>query len=238
MITVNNISKTYYPKGGVPVPALTDLSLHVERGEFVAITGVSGSGKSTLLHVIGGMDKIDKGEILVDNEDITKYSSRKLAHYRNEKIGFVLQDFGLIPYRTVLENVAVPLYIHQKKPGGVTGQVYDILQDMGISELRKRRVSQLSGGQKQRVAIARAVVNSPDILLADEPTGALDSKTKKEIMDVFLELNKKGTTLIMVTHDPEISAFADRVLRIQDGKIVDGDRIEKEAGNVHEEPKN
>lgn len=234
MITINHISKTYHPKGGAPVPALQDLSLHVDKGEFVAITGVSGSGKSTLLHVIGGMDKIDEGEILVDNEDITKYSSKKLARYRNEKIGFVLQDFGLIPYRTVLENVSVPLYIHQKKPGNITGQAIDILKEMGISDLRKRRVSQLSGGQKQRVAIARAMINSPEILLADEPTGALDTKTKKEIMDVFMDLNKKGTTLIMVTHDPEVSGFAHRVVKISDGKIEDSSSIGKDE--KHEDP--
>ena len=219
MITINHISKTYHPKGSAPVPALCDLSLHIDKGEFIAITGVSGSGKSTLLHALGGMDTIDEGEILVDNEDITKYSSRKLARYRNEKIGFVLQDFGLIPYRTVLENVSIPLYIHQKNPGSITAQVIDKLKEMGIPELRQRRVSQLSGGQKQRVAIARAMINSPEILLADEPTGALDTKTKKEIMDVFMDLNKKGTTLIMVTHDPEISAFAHRVVKISDGKI-------------------
>ena len=222
MIQIENISKLYRPKGGMPIQALDNLSLQVKKGEFLIITGVSGSGKSTLLHVLGGMDTVDNGSIKVCGEEITSYSRKKLAQYRNSRIGFVLQDFGLIHYRTVKENVSVPLYIHQKNKGSITQQTDAMLERMGILDLRARLVFQLSGGQKQRVAIARAMINEPDIILADEPTGSLDTKTKKEILDVFADLHKTGTTIVMVTHDNEISTYADRVVKINDGKIIEG----------------
>lgn len=224
VIQIEHISKQYRPKKSLPVQALDDLSLHVEKGEFVAVTGVSGSGKSTLLHVLGGMDTVDSGSIKVCGEEITSYTRKQLAQYRNARVGFVLQDFGLIPYRSAIENVTVPLYIHQKNKGKIPQQAETMLEKMGILDLRDRYVYSLSGGQKQRVAIARAMINDPDIILADEPTGALDSKTKTEIMDLFVDLHKNGTTILMVTHDNEISAYADRVLKISDGKIISDEK--------------
>ncbi len=229
IIEIEKVSKAYHPSRKNRVQALADTSLTVEKGEFLAIQGVSGSGKSTLLHIIGGVDRADEGRVSVAGLNLATLSSSKLARYRNETVGFVLQDFGLIPYRTVVENVEVPLLIHQKVRGSVRKQVRDVLTKLHIEKLGNRKVSQLSGGQKQRVAIARAMVNSPEILLADEPTGALDSKTKMEIMEVFREINSRGTTIVMVTHDDAIAKQCDRIVHIVDGYIVDAAKERQEA---------
>lgn len=229
IIEIEKVSKAYHPSRKNRVQALADTSLTVEKGEFLAIQGVSGSGKSTLLHIIGGVDRADEGKVIVAGRALDTLSSSKLARYRNETVGFVLQDFGLIPYRTVAENVEVPLLIHQKVRGSVRKQVRDVLTKLHIEKLGNRKVSQLSGGQKQRVAIARAMVNSPEILLADEPTGALDSKTKMEIMEVFREINSRGTTIVMVTHDDAIAKQCDRIVHIVDGYIVDAGKERQEA---------
>ena len=229
IIEIEKVSKAYHPSRKNRVQALSDTSLTVEKGEFLAIQGVSGSGKSTLLHIIGGVDRADEGRVSVAGLNLATLSSSKLARYRNETVGFVLQDFGLIPYRTVVENVEVPLLIHQKVRGSVRKQVRDVLSKLHIDKLGNRKISQLSGGQKQRVAIARAMVNSPEILLADEPTGALDSKTKKEIMEVFREINSGGTTIVMVTHDDAIAKQCDRIVHIVDGYIIDADKERQEA---------
>ena len=229
IIEIEKVSKAYHPSRKNRVQALSDTSLTIEKGEFLAIQGVSGSGKSTLLHIIGGVDRADEGRVSVAGLDLATLSSSKLARYRNETVGFVLQDFGLIPYRTVVENVEVPLLIHQKVRGSVRKQVRDVLSKLHIDKLGNRKISQLSGGQKQRVAIARAMVNSPEILLADEPTGALDSKTKKEIMEVFREINSGGTTIVMVTHDDAIAKQCDRIVHIVDGYIIDADKERQEA---------
>ena len=221
IIEIKNLSKSYYPGKKNCVRALREISLEVRSGEFLTIQGVSGSGKSTLLHIIGALDDADSGTAIVDGQDLSKLSSVKRARFRNETIGFVLQDFGLIPYRTVMDNVAVPLLIHQKVKGKVNSIVNEVLEKLHILDLKDRRITELSGGQKQRVAIARALVNQPTIILADEPTGALDSETKKEIMGVFKEISADGRTIVMVTHDDEIAKMADRRVHICDGRITE-----------------
>ena len=167
IIEIKNLSKSYYPCKKNCVRALREISLEVRSGEFLTIQGVSGSGKSTLLHIIGALDDADSGTAIVDGQDLSKLSSVKRARFRNETIGFVLQDFGLIPYRTVMDNVAVPLLIHQKVKGKVNSIVNEVLEKLHILDLKDRRITELSGGQKQRVAIARALVNQPTIILAD-----------------------------------------------------------------------
>ena len=223
-ICVRNIYKTYKPSKEVQIRALRDLSLEVARGELLAINGVSGSGKSTLLHIIGGLDKADSGEVTVDGKLVSSFSGRRLARYRNSTIGFVLQDFGLIPYRTVYENICVPLYISDEK-GISMRKVIDAQQEaLGIPELRNRKVNGLSGGQRQRVAIARALVHNPSVILADEPTGALDSETKGDVMKLLSGMREQGRTVVIVTHDPGISLYADRTISIADGHIAEGGR--------------
>jgi len=221
VIAVNDLKKTYRPPHQAPVEALRGVTLHVEAGEMIAITGVSGSGKSTLLHIIGLLDQQTDGRVSLLDTDPSKLSDSKRAKLRNREIGFVLQDFALIPYWTAFRNVEVPLIFAGKKRKERRERIEKLLQEFGISELAKRRVSQMSGGQRQRVAIARALANNPPLLLADEPTGALDSRTKEEIMEIFRELHGQGKTILIVTHDPQIAAMADRILTIRDGEIVD-----------------
>lgn len=221
-ISLTNISRTYCPSKEVKIHAINDLSLDVKNGEMLAIKGVSGSGKSTLMHIVGGLDRADCGEVIVNNCNLGIFGNRQLAQFRNSSIGFVLQDFGLIPYRTVYENVCVPLYF-AKSNGSSTRKIVDEkLKAVGIEDLANRKVSQLSGGQRQRVAIARALVNNPPIILADEPTGSLDSHTKTEIMLLLSEMRNQGRTVLVVTHDPEVSQYADRTITIYDGQIVGG----------------
>ncbi len=224
LLSIKNVYKSYKIKNAEPVRAIDGLSLEVKKGEFLAVCGVSGSGKSTLLHLISGVLKPDSGEITVTEEDGSSFnlenmSARKAASYRNRYIGYVLQDFGLIPYRSVKENIAVPLYINGDPSGKINKKVDEIMDAVGIADLKKRKITELSGGQKQRVAIARALINSPQIILADEPTGALDSETKKGIIDLFRILTNSGKTVIMVTHDTEAASLCDRTVRIKDGKI-------------------
>lgn len=226
ILRLKNLYKEYKLRGEVPVVAVNNITLEIEQGEFIAICGVSGSGKSTLLHLISGVLEADSGEIeILDDEgkylSISKMNSKKLAEYRNRFIGYVLQDFGLIPYRSVKENVAVPLYIKGERSSSISHKVDEALDNVGVLNLKNRPVTKLSGGQKQRVAIARAIVNNPRIILADEPTGALDSSTKEGIVSLFKEMTNKGKTVIMVTHDTEIADKCDRVIHIRDGKIVE-----------------
>lgn len=223
-ISVRNLNKTYKPSKEVQIRALRDLSLEVGRGEMLAINGVSGSGKSTLLHIIGGLDKADSGEVTVEGKLISSFSGRQLARYRNATIGFVLQDFGLIPYRTVYENICVPLYFSEGKGISMRKMIDGQLEALGIPELRNRKVNGLSGGQRQRVAIARALVLNPSVILADEPTGALDSATKGDVMNLLAGIREQGRTVVIVTHDPGISRYADRTISIADGHIAEGGR--------------
>lgn len=219
-LSTKNITKIYRQKGQTPVEALHGVSLEVKQGEMIAIMGVSGSGKSTLLHILGFLDKATEGELLFGGRNISKVSDQQLAKIRNRDVGFVMQDFALIPYRTAYENVEIPMIFARKKLKERKLRIAKLFTDLGISELSNRRVSQMSGGQKQRVAIARAIVNDPSLILADEPTGALDSHTKQEIMAILLQIHRDGKTIIIVTHDPEVAVLADRRIHIVDGLLT------------------
>ncbi len=221
MIKIDNLTKTYNYKKANAFTALTDVSLTVEDCEMLAIIGKSGAGKSTLLHVIGCIDTFEKGEYTIDDISVHKLSDRRLAKIRNEKVGIVMQDFALVEEYTVLENVKIPLYFARKKKGSSNKLALDALEKVGMKELAKKPVNKLSGGQKQRVAIARAIVNNPSFILADEPTGALDTKTSAEIMALFKSLNDEGKTVIIITHDPTIAGSCQRQIEISDGKIIE-----------------
>lgn len=222
MIEISLINKIYDSGKENSYQALRDVSLSIKKGEFVGIIGKSGAGKSTLMHILGLIDSPTSGTYIFDGVDVSKLSDSKRAKLRNEKIGIVLQDFALMEKSSVYENVSIPLIIGRKIQKSVeqNKRINDILDEMGMLEFANKRVSKLSGGQKQRVAIARAMVNNPKVILADEPTGALDEKTSREIMGVFEELNKKGTTVIIITHDMEVAKMCDRVVEIRDGKLV------------------
>jgi len=223
-LVVNNITKTYRPKGQTPVEALRGISLEIKKGEMIAIMGVSGSGKSTLLHILGFLDKATNGKLFFKTKIDKSISDRDLAKLRNQSVGFVLQDFALIPYRTAYENIEIPMIFAKKTRRERRLRIVQLLNDLGIPELSDRRVSQMSGGEKQRVAIARAMANDPELLLADEPTGALDSQTKKEIMGILQTIHKSGKTIIIVTHDSEVACLADRKIHIIDGLLMDEDQ--------------
>lgn len=220
MIKIENLSKTYDKGKNNAVKALTNISLHIKKGDLTAIIGRSGSGKTTLLNVIGCIDNFESGVYVLDGMDVSKYSDNKLAKLRNKKIGFVMQNFALINEDTALENVMLPFYFNSKiSLKSAKKLALSALKKMGIGELANKPISKLSGGQKQRVAIARAIVNNPSIILADEPTGALDSKTSQEIIEVFRKLNSQGATIIIVTHDMDVAKQCERIIEIQDGKI-------------------
>jgi len=218
LIELINISK-FYKSEGERVAALNGLDLSIEGGEFIAVMGPSGSGKSTFLNILGGLSHPSEGELRVDGIDIYQLKREKLADYRREYIGFVFQSFHLIPYLTVLENVMLPLVIIPSRNGHQKEQATGALHRVGLAEKARRLPNQLSGGEQERVAIARALVNSPPIILADEPTGNLDSATGKEIMSLLEDLNSEGQTIIMVTHNPENARFANRIIRLQDGCV-------------------
>ena len=203
------------------VTALNGVSVSIGQGEFVSIMGTSGSGKSTLLNLIGGLDRFDSGRIMVDELDIASLDENQLATYRREKIGFVFQSYNLIPTLTALQNVELPLVFSGIPKRDRLLRAEDILRTVGLDERIGHRPTEMSGGEQQRVAIARALINSPSIILGDEPTGNLDSKTGEEIMNLLTWLNKNGgLTVVMVTHDPEKARYADRVIQIKDGRIV------------------
>lgn len=217
-IEIKNLFKTY-KNGDEYTEVLTDVSMTIDDGEMVAITGPSGSGKSTLMNIIGCLDRPTKGSYLLAGQDAGKLSDKKLAAIRNEHIGFVFQSFNLLPQYTTLENVELAMLYANASPGAARKRAREALITLGLETRIKYKPNQLSGGQKQRVAIARAIVNKPSVILADEPTGSLDSKTGKEVMAVFKELNNSGKTVIIVTHDPGIAREANRVINIKDGMI-------------------
>lgn len=220
MISIKSLTKTYNYKKSNAFTALTDVSLTVEDGEMLAIIGKSGAGKSTLLHIIGCIDTFEKGEYTLDDISVHKLSDKKLARIRGEKVGIVMQDFALVEEYTVLENVKIPLYFAKKRKGNLNTRALSALEKVGIRELAKKPVNKLSGGQKQRVAIARAIANDPSFILADEPTGALDTKTSAEIMGLFKSLNDEGKTVIIITHDPTVAEACKRKIEISDGQII------------------
>ena len=208
-----------YSQGTDKVYALNNLSLEIERGEFVVILGPSGSGKSTLLHILGGLDNPTEGEVVVDGVNIAGYSDDELAKYRRSDVGFVFQAFNLLPSLTAIENIEMPLLID----GQTMDQEYmdEVMECLEIKALQKRLPSQMSGGQQQRIAIARALSNKPKMVLADEPTGNLDSEISDKVLKLLKETCKKyGQTLIMITHNEEIAQLADRIIRIEDGRVV------------------
>ena len=221
MIEIKNLVKIYNKGKTNEFCALKGIDLSIEEGEMVAIIGKSGAGKSTLLHILAAIDSYDKGSYLVDGVSVGDLKEKDRARFRIQKIGIVMQDYALIDEYTIEENVQIPLIFGKVKGNDVRREkIMTALENVGLAELAKKPVRQLSGGQKQRVAIARALVNNPAFLLADEPTGALDSKTSGEIMDVFEKLNQGGKTVIIVTHDMEVAARCGRVIEISDGEIV------------------
>jgi putative ABC transport system ATP-binding protein len=217
MIEIVNVRRTYR-KAGQEVQALDGVSLDIAGGEFVAVMGPSGSGKSTLLNVVGLLDRPDEGEVRLDGVDVRKRSAVELARMRNERIGFVFQSFHLLARATAVENVELPLvYADESPPAGAGMRALD---RVGLSDRAKHLPGELSGGQQQRVAIARALVCEPDIILADEPTGNLDTRSSGEILDILGDLNRAGTTVVLVTHDAAVAGFARRAITIVDGRIV------------------
>jgi len=220
MVTIKNVTKIYNPKKSNEFEALHGVSCEISDGELVAIIGKSGAGKSTLLHILACIDSYQVGEYRIGDTLVKGLSERKYAQIRNEKIGMVMQDFALVEDFTALENVMIPLNFSKKKIKGKKEKALAALKSVGIEELAKKPCNKLSGGQKQRVAIARAIVNEPSMILADEPTGALDTKTSAEIMELFKSLNSQGRTVIIVTHDPKVAEQCQRIIEISDGEIV------------------
>jgi len=218
MIRAENLFKTYV-LGGQEVHALDDVSLVVEEGEMVAIRGPSGSGKSTLMNIIGCLDRPDSGHYFLAGQDVSGMTKNGLAEVRNRRIGFIFQNFNLLPRMTALENVELPLHYAGHREAAHAAR--EALAIVGLADRWHHEPNQLSGGQRQRVAVARALVTNPAILLADEPTGALDSKTGEEILALFKELNAQGRTILVVTHDSDVAAHCRREIHIHDGKIVD-----------------
>lgn len=219
LITLRDITKTYQI-GDACSQVLKDISLTVQAGELVAIVGASGSGKSTLMNIIGLLDKADSGHYLLHERDVAGLTANDLAVLRNQSIGFVFQQFNLLPRFNARQNVALPLIYRQMATGELNERVMNALTRVGMGSFAEHRPTQLSGGQQQRVAIARALVGEPRVILADEPTGALDSRTGSEVMSLFLALHREGRTIIMVTHDEQIAAQCARRITLADGKII------------------
>ena len=208
-----------YQQGKMTVPVLKDVNFSMEEGEYTAIMGPSGSGKTTMMNIIGCLDKATSGDFYLDGQDINKCTENEMSDIRLHKIGFVFQSFHLLPKQTALENVEMPLTYAKVPKKERREKALRALERVGLADRVDFRPNQLSGGQMQRVAIARAIVNSPKLLLADEPTGALDTKSGEQVMELFQSLNKEGVTVLMITHDPEIASFAKRVVTIRDGVL-------------------
>lgn len=225
MIQLKNISRIYGKDGSQQVKALDNANITIEKGEFVAIVGASGSGKSTMMNILGMLDRPTSGEYYLENKEISTLTDDELAKIRNKKIGFVFQKFHLLPKTTAIENVELPLIYSDRKD--IRNLAVEALAKVGLSNRGKHRTNELSGGQQQRVAIARALVNEPEVILGDEPTGNLDSKSGLEVVGVFQELNRSGKTIILITHSNEIAQHANRVIRIHDGKITEDYKVGK-----------
>lgn len=219
LIKLIDIKKSFFIENR-ELQILKGINLEVFKGELVSIIGTSGSGKTTLMNIIGLMDRPSSGTYLLDGKDVATLSDDEQSILRNRYIGFVFQQFHLIPYASALENVILPTIYAERPPKDVKARAIKLLQNLNLGERINNKPNQLSGGEQQRVAIARALINDPEIILADEPTGALDSKTSEEIMDIFLELNRQGKTVIIITHDPDIAGKCKRIVKISDGIIV------------------
>ncbi|HVO29340.1 MAG TPA: ABC transporter ATP-binding protein [bacterium] len=222
MIETRDVTKTYKLGKGVIVDALRGVSLAIEKGEYVAIMGPSGSGKSTLMHIIGCLDRPSTGNYFLNGEDVAQVGKGRLARIRGREIGFVFQSFNLLPRATLLRNVELPMLYAGVGRRDRRARALEALEKVGLGDRTTHRPNELSGGQRQRAAIARALVNSPTLLLADEPTGNLDSKSGDEVMKIFDGLNAEGHTVVIVTHEPDIAARARRIIRVVDGKIAEG----------------
>ena len=233
LLELKNIYKNYI-QGTMEVPVLKDINLCVEEGEYVAIMGPSGSGKSTLMKIIGCIDKPTSGTYLLDDVEIEKCKDKELSEVRNQKIGFVFQNFNLLPRQSALDNVALPLQYAKVPIKKRKQKAKEMLEMVDLADRVSFKPTQLSGGPKQRAAIARAMVADPKILLADEPTGALDSKSGLQVMELFDTLHKQGVTIIMITHSDEIASYADRVVKIIDGELYEGDAQPVTGGDEHE----
>ncbi|AXY11253.1 ABC transporter ATP-binding protein (plasmid) [Bacillus thuringiensis LM1212] len=223
MITLNNIAKTYY-QGKLAVPILHGISLTIQSGEFVSIMGPSGSGKSTLMNIIGCLDRPTEGEYMLNDVNILTADESKLALIRNEYIGFVFQHFNLLPRLSAVENVELPLVYGGVKKAERRKRALEALGKVGLADRVHHLPNELSGGQKQRVAIARSIANNPTFIMADEPTGALDTKSGEQVMNIFTKLNAEGTTIVMVTHEEEVAAYSSRLIVLRDGKVTEDRR--------------
>lgn len=230
VIRTTDISRTYV-MGEEEVNALKSVSININRGEYVAFMGPSGSGKSTLMNIIGCLDTPSGGQYVLNGKDVSDMTENELAEVRNQEIGFIFQTFNLLPRQSSLENVALPLIYAGYNKSQRTEMAMQALKNVGLENRAKHKPNELSGGQRQRVAIARALVNSPSILLADEPTGNLDTKTSYEIMDLFEELYQKGNTIIMVTHEEDIAHYAHRIVRLRDG-LVESDLVNENVKQI------
>jgi len=221
LITLNNVYKIYGEGLESEVRALDGVSCEIDRGEFVAIVGQSGSGKSTMMNVLGCLDIPTHGDYFLDGTDVRELTDKELSHIRNKQIGFIFQQYNLIQSLTVLENVELPLIYQGMNPGDRRDMALEALERVGLAGRVKHKPQEMSGGQQQRVAIARAIATRPPIIMADEPTGALDSQTGREVLGFLRQLNREGTTVILITHDNDIAATARRVIRLADGKIIE-----------------
>ena len=231
MIKIENLKKSYF-LGNEEIKAINDVTLNVEKGEYLAIIGPSGSGKSTLMNIIGLLDVADSGKYILDGLDISHASEDRLAKIRNEKIGFIFQSFNLLGKLDAIENVMVPLIYKGYTEEKARKRAQELLENVGLTGRKHHHPNELSGGQQQRVAIARALACNPEIILADEPTGALDSKTGSDIMNELEKLNEKGQTIVLITHDINIANRAKRVIRISDGKIYQEDANDKVSKHI------